>query len=184
MIIIETFWRGHSQSTVHTGSTSNQDGHLMMPAPSIRHRIDHLHSGSLSPGSAPACIARPAVRRHGGLRARCGATMQAGALPGESEPEWRWSDAVADRWCRHHEVSILIAGGTGVDGALAVSAQEGLDDDHAAAGSRGKDAVVVLAPRAWRLGSFDGIDRDERTASKLAGTSDILGAGLAGEQAV
>jgi len=23
-------------------------------------------------------------------------------------------DAVADRWCRHHEVSILIAGGTGV----------------------------------------------------------------------
>src|SRR5258706_13512807 len=22
---------------------------------------------------------------------RCGATMQAGALPGESEPEWRWS---------------------------------------------------------------------------------------------
>ena len=31
----------------------------MMPAPSIRHRIDHLHSGSLSPGSAPACIAAP-----------------------------------------------------------------------------------------------------------------------------
>jgi hypothetical protein len=43
----------------HTGSTSNQDRHLMMPAPSIRHRIDHLHSGSLSPGSAPACVVAP-----------------------------------------------------------------------------------------------------------------------------
>ena len=31
----------------------------MMPAPSIRHRIDHLHSGSLSPASAPACIVAP-----------------------------------------------------------------------------------------------------------------------------
>ena len=27
----------------------------------------------------------------GGAAGRCGATMQAGALPGESEPEWRWS---------------------------------------------------------------------------------------------
>src|SRR5258706_10563737 len=33
-------------------------------------------------------------------------------------------------------------------------------------------------------GSFDGIDRDERHCEQLAGTSDILGAGLAGEQAV
>jgi hypothetical protein len=41
------------------GSTGNQDRHLMMPAPSIRHRIDRLHSGSLSPGSAPACIVAP-----------------------------------------------------------------------------------------------------------------------------
>jgi hypothetical protein len=31
----------------------------MMPAPSIRHRIDHLHSGPLLPGSAPACIVAP-----------------------------------------------------------------------------------------------------------------------------
>jgi len=40
----------------------------------------------------------------------------------------------------------------------------------------------------WLLGrgagSFDGIDRDERHCEQLAGTSDILGAGLAGEQAV
>ena len=27
----------------------------------------------------------------GGAAGRCGATMHAGALPGESEPEWRWS---------------------------------------------------------------------------------------------
>src|SRR6266481_3768496 len=27
----------------------------------------------------------------GGAAGRCGATMQAGALAGESEPEWRWS---------------------------------------------------------------------------------------------
>src|SRR5258706_12731407 len=40
----------------------------------------------------------------------------------------------------------------------------------------------------WLLGrgagSFDGIDRDERHCEQLAGTSDILGAGLAGEQTV
>jgi hypothetical protein len=28
----------------------------MIPSPSIRHRTDPLHSGSLSAGSAPACI--------------------------------------------------------------------------------------------------------------------------------
>src|SRR5258708_40248618 len=33
-------------------------------------------------------------------------------------------------------------------------------------------------------GSFDGIDRDERHCEQLAGTSDILGAVLAGEQTV
>src|SRR5258706_13376519 len=40
----------------------------------------------------------------------------------------------------------------------------------------------------WLLGrgagSFDGIDRDERHCEQLAGTSDILGPGLAGEQTV
>src|SRR5260370_16840902 len=62
-----------------------------------------------------------------------------------------------------------------------LSAQEGLDDDHAAtaAGAR-------MLWRFWLLGrgagSFDGIDRDERHCEQLAGTSDILGAGLAGEQ--
>ena len=34
------------------------------------------------------------------------------------------------------------------------------------------------------VGSFDGIDRDERHCEQLAGTRDILGAGLAGEQTV
>src|SRR6266849_2699801 len=51
--------RTTAKAPPHTGSTSNQDRHLMMPAPSIRHRIDHLHSGSLSPASAPACIVAP-----------------------------------------------------------------------------------------------------------------------------
>ncbi len=31
----------------------------MIPSPSIRHRIDPLHSGPLSAGSAPACIVAP-----------------------------------------------------------------------------------------------------------------------------
>src|SRR5258708_32326081 len=43
----------------HTGPTSNQDRHLMIPPPPIRPRIDHLHPGSLSPGSAPACTVAP-----------------------------------------------------------------------------------------------------------------------------
>src|SRR5260370_38890112 len=64
-----------------------------------------------------------------------------------------------------------------------LSAQEGLDDDHAAtaAGAR-------MLWRFWLLGrgagSFDGIDRDERHCEQLAGPSDILGVGSAGEQAV
>ncbi len=41
----------------------------------------------------------------GGAAGRCGATMQAGALAGESEPEWRWSmrwriDGVGIMRCR------------------------------------------------------------------------------------
>src|ERR1700730_8752298 len=32
----------------HAGSTSNQDRYLMSPSPSIRHRTDPLHAGSLS----------------------------------------------------------------------------------------------------------------------------------------
>jgi hypothetical protein len=43
----------------HAGSTSNQDRYLMIPSPSIRHRIDTLHSGSRSAGSAPACSVAP-----------------------------------------------------------------------------------------------------------------------------
>jgi hypothetical protein len=31
----------------------------MIPSPSIRHRTDPLHAGSLSAGSAPACIVAP-----------------------------------------------------------------------------------------------------------------------------
>ena len=31
----------------------------MIPSPAIRHRTAHLHDGSLSAGSAPACIVAP-----------------------------------------------------------------------------------------------------------------------------
>ena len=59
MIIIETFLRGCQPRPPHAGSTSNQDRYLMIPPPSIRHRTAPLHSGSLSAGSAPACIVAP-----------------------------------------------------------------------------------------------------------------------------
>ena len=64
-----------------------------------------------------------------------------------------------------------------------LSAQEGLDDKHGAAAARaGMLWLFWLLGRG--AGSFDGVDRDERHCEQLAGTSDILGAGLAGEQAV
>ena len=42
----------------------------------------------------------------------------------------------------------------------------------------------LSACRSLGVGGFDGIDRDERHCEQLAGTRDILGAGLAGEQTV
>src|ERR1700681_564629 len=52
----------------------------------------------------------------------------------------------------------------------------------------GKDALVLLAPRAERLslgtGRLDGVNWDERIREQLANARDVLGAGLAGEEAV
>ena len=61
--------------------------------------------------------------------------------------------------------------------------QESLDDDHAAAA-----AGARMLWRFWLfglgVGGLDGIDWDEWYCEQLAGTRDILGAGLAGEQTV
>src|ERR1700681_5029598 len=52
----------------------------------------------------------------------------------------------------------------------------------------GKDALVLLAPRAERLslgtGRLDGVNWDERIREQLANARDIVGPGLTGEEAV
>src|SRR5215831_11755152 len=51
--------RAAAKELPHTGSAKDQDRYLTIPSPSIRHSTDPLHAGSLSAGSAPACILAP-----------------------------------------------------------------------------------------------------------------------------
>jgi hypothetical protein len=48
-----------AQASSHPSVRSDQDRHLMMPSPPIRHRTHTRHSRRLSDSSAPACVGPP-----------------------------------------------------------------------------------------------------------------------------
>ena len=91
---------------------------------------------------------------------------------------------------RHHDVSILIFGRTGVGRFLwLLPPQEGLDDTHAAPAARAWMLWCfwlfrLSGCRSLGVGGLDGIDWDDWILEQFANARDIFSASLAGEETV